>query len=289
MWTAQKISANTAKELQIGAGILVKNFDITSPTEPADEDIICATSGDFTIESTHDDSDLFDDINNAPTGTKEGRQIDSWTHRLAIEALSITDEMIKRALGASEVVDNGGIAPRRQYKGSDFETITWLGDMLDDGKLLVVVMENAISTGGFSLTTTNKGKGRLGLEFTALTSISNPDIQPMTYYIIEKQGGVSGLSANLSALAIGDSVLTPAFAPNTTVYFTSTENASDNITATPDDDNALVSVVSSDATISDNTATWGEGSNVVAIHVQNSDGGSVSEKDYIITVIKSNE
>ena len=48
-WTAEKITADAAQNMQIGAGLLLRNFDIESAKEPADEDIICNTTGDYTI------------------------------------------------------------------------------------------------------------------------------------------------------------------------------------------------------------------------------------------------
>ena len=78
--------------------------------------------------------------------------------------------------------------------------------------------------------------------------------------------------------------LTPAFAPNVTEYTASTSNATNKITATPEDASAEVSIASDTASIADNgTATWADGENVVTITV--SAGGSHTV--YTITVTKS--
>jgi hypothetical protein len=85
----------------------------------------------------------------------------------------------------------------------------------------------------------------------------------------------------LSALAIGSLTLTPEFAPATTEYTAATINATDQITATANDEDAEVVIASDDATIGDDgTATWAEGENEVTITVT-VDGGS---KTYTVIV-----
>ena len=90
-------------------------------------------------------------------------------------------------------------------------------------------------------------------------------------------------NVNLGSLMVGTNVLTPFFNPGITDYTAATTNASDAIVATPEDNSASVSITSSDATISTNTATWASGPNVVNIAVTN--GGS--SKTYKVTVTKS--
>lgn len=69
-----------------------------------------------------------------------------------------------------------------------------------------------------------------------------------------------------------------------TEYTATTTNATNKITATPEDENAIVTIESDDATIAaDGTATWAAGDNVVTITVTN--GGL--EKVYTATVTKS--
>jgi hypothetical protein len=92
MWRATRISADAADKMQINAGLLLNNFDVANPVEPADEDIVCETTGDFSITCTPTVEDFFADVNNAPTNTKEGKQITGWECSLGVTALSITEE-----------------------------------------------------------------------------------------------------------------------------------------------------------------------------------------------------
>lgn len=186
MWTATKIAADAAQKMQVNAGLLLKNFDIENPVEPLDEDIVTETTGDYSITCTPETTDFFEDVNNAPTNTMEGKRITGWTCGLSVTALSVTEDMIKTALGAYEVGENGGIRPRSTYKVEDFKSLYWIGDMIDESKLLVVAMDNTVSTAGLSFTATNNGKGSLSLELTPHTSLSKQHEVPMAFYILEK-------------------------------------------------------------------------------------------------------
>lgn len=73
-----------------------------------------------------------------------------------------------------------------------------------------------------------------------------------------------------------------------TEYTATTTNATNKITATPEDENATVVIESDDATISaDGTATWEDGENVVTITVTNGEGDDAVEEVYTVTVTKS--
>lgn len=186
MWKATKISADAANKMQINAGLLLSKFDVENPVEPNDSDIVCETTGDYSITCVPETQDLFEDVNNAPKNTKEGKQITGWNCGLSITALSITLDMLKLSLGASEEISSNGVRARSTYKLEDFKSLYWIGDMIDDNKLFVVVMDDTVSTGGLSFTSTNKGKGGLALELTPHATIEEPEKVPMAFYILEK-------------------------------------------------------------------------------------------------------
>lgn len=56
------IPEDTFNGLQLDAGVLLFNFDPTNPTEPADEDIITATTGGITVSCAPTYSDLGEDV-----------------------------------------------------------------------------------------------------------------------------------------------------------------------------------------------------------------------------------
>lgn len=194
MWKATRISADAAEKMQINAGLLLNTFDIANPSEPDDTAIVCETTGDFSITCVPNTEDLFADVNNAVVNTKEGKRITGWTCGLSVTALSVTEETLKLSLGAADVGTDKGVHPRQDYELEDFVSLYWIGDMIDPDKLFVVVMDNTVSTGGLSITTTNNGKGRLGLTLTPHASLENQEKVPMGFYILEKIDGAAAAS-----------------------------------------------------------------------------------------------
>ena len=92
------------------------------------------------------------------------------------------------------------------------------------------------------------------------------------------------MSARLSGLTIGALTLTPTFDPDTTEYTANTTNATNTITATPEDENAEVTILNGETTVTNGTAaTWVDGANTVKVTVEN----GAAQKVYTVTVTKS--
>lgn len=191
MWTATKITSDIAEKIQVNAGLLLNKFDIEHPTEPENKDIICDTTGNFSITLNADTQDFFDDVNNAPKNTKQGKRITGWTGGVTVTSISITDEALKVALGAADVGEDGGVHPRMQYKPADFKSFYWIGDMIDENKLLCIVLDNTVSTGGISLTTQDRGKGGLAITLTPHADATDTTKVPMAFYILTKEEGAA--------------------------------------------------------------------------------------------------
>lgn len=78
--------------------------------------------------------------------------------------------------------------------------------------------------------------------------------------------------------------LTPPFDPDVTSYTATTTNATNMLTAVPEDSDATVTIFHDDAKVSNGTAvTWEDGENAVTIEVEN---GEASET-YRVTVTKA--
>lgn len=181
-------------EIQIDAGVLLKSFNPASPSAPSDSDIITATTGGITVSCVPTYSDLFEDVDNAPNNTKEGKHLDGWDCKMSTTALATTPEAIKLALGAADIdsQDQTKIVPRANVALTDFQDLWWVGDKADGG-MVAVQIKNALSTGGFSLKTTKNGKGNLTLELTGHVSASAQTTVPMVFYSTEgSSGGTTG-------------------------------------------------------------------------------------------------
>ena len=175
-----KIPSSTFESLQLDAGVLLKNFDPETAAEPADEDIITATTGGINATCVPTYSDLGEDVDNVPINMKELKHLDSWECKISTTGIGTSPELIRYALGAADV-DGNKITPRRDLKQTDFANIWWVGDRADGGMVAVKLM-NALSTGGLSLQTTKNGKGQVSIELTGHVSINAQDTMPMEWY-----------------------------------------------------------------------------------------------------------
>ena len=176
------IPQDTFDGLQLDAGVLLKKFDPAKVAAPADEDIICATTGGINISCVPTYSDLGEDVDNCPTNTKELKHLDGWDCKMSFTSLGTSPENIKLALGAA-TVSTTKVTPNRDLKQADFSDIWWVGDRADGG-VVAACLKNALSTGGFTLQTTKNGKGQVSVELTGHVSIDAQDTMPMEFYSI---------------------------------------------------------------------------------------------------------
>ena len=180
------IPQDTFSGLQLDAGVLLKKFTPSTPAAPANEDIICATTGGINATCVPTYSDLGEDVDNCPVNMKELKHLDSWECKLSFTSLGMSANAIKLALGAADIGDTSAskqdtIIPRRDLKQTDFTDLWWVGDRADGG-CVAIQIKNALSTGGFSLQTTKNGKGQLSVELTGHVSIDAQDTMPMVFY-----------------------------------------------------------------------------------------------------------
>lgn len=178
-----QIPEDAFEKLQMDAGVLLKDFDLTTGTYK-NEDIICATTGGINPSCVAEYSDFAEDVDNAPNNMMEFKHLDSWTCTLSTTGLDVSLESIKLALGAADIVDNKKVVMRRKLKDTDFQDLYWAGNTMDGGGV-VILLRNALSTGGFSLQTTKNGKGQVALEFTGHVSIKDQETMPMEFYRLE--------------------------------------------------------------------------------------------------------
>ena len=178
-----KIPQNTFEGLQLDAGILLRDFDPATGAEPADEDIICATTGGITVSCAATYSDQGEDVDNCPNNMMELKKLDGWDCRMSFTSLGMSPELIRLSLGAADIAEDK-ITPRRDLKQTDFSDLWWVGDKADGGFAAVKLM-NALSNSGFSLKTTKNGKGQVSVELMGHVSLNAQDIVPMEFYSTE--------------------------------------------------------------------------------------------------------
>jgi len=178
------IPKNTFDALQMDAGVLLKNFDPEHPAAPADEDIICATTGGVNPTCVPTYSDFGEDVDNVPLNMMEFKHLDGWDCKIATTGLGTSADLIKLALGVADIVGESKVVPRQTIKMTDFTDLWWVGDKANGG-CVAIQLKNALSTGGFSLQTGKNAKGQVTLEITGHVSINAQSEVPMVFYSID--------------------------------------------------------------------------------------------------------
>ena len=181
-----KIPADTFKQLQINAGIILKDFTPASGTFKA-ADQLGATTGGVTFTATPTFSDYGDDVDNCPKNMKELKKLDSWEISLSGTYVTVDANAVKALVGAADVSGNK-ITPRNDLKLTDFTDVWWVGDYSDqngetNGGYVAIHMMNALSTGGFAIKSSDNGKGNFAFTYTAHYSMSAQDTVPFEVYV----------------------------------------------------------------------------------------------------------
>ena len=185
MGTYTVIPESTFQDMQLDAGVLLKNFDPANPTV-VNADIITATTGGVQATCQPSYSDLAEDVDNVPNGMMEFQHNDGWECTLSTTALGTSPEMIRMSLGCADIdsTDTTKIVPRADLRQSDFaSSIWWVGDKADGG-FVAIELKNVLSTEGFSLQTTKNGKGQTSLTLKGHVSINAQKVVPMVFYSV---------------------------------------------------------------------------------------------------------
>ena len=223
-----KIPQNTFEELQLNAGILVKDFDVSTGTF-ADSDMLTATTGGVQVSVKGQYDDLGSDIDNCPKNTMQLKyKTDADEVTISTTALNINEDLLMLMLGAADKDSNtGAIKPRKVLKTTDFKTIWWIGDLADGGYVAVKV-SNALSTDGFSIKTSDKGKGNISLTLTGHVDINAQDVIPAEFYLGSGDDDALFITLDRTRASIVDGgtlSLTATATSGATVVFASTDTA----------------------------------------------------------------
>lgn len=184
-----QIPANTFKELQLNAGILLEEF-VPAEASFSVSDILGATTGGINFTAQAEFIDFAEDIDNARKNMKEFKVLDEWTATMSGTFVSMTPALAKLLVGAGviDATDTTKIVPRIDLDQADFSDLWWVGDYSDkhgntNGGFMAIHLLNALSTGGFQIQTGDKAKGNWAFEFTGHYSIATPETVPYEIYV----------------------------------------------------------------------------------------------------------
>ena len=185
---------NTAKNMQLDAGLLVKgltdilNFNGTI----ADEKKLGATSGGASFSATPEMRNIFEGIDGAKGNYKDGNVIDNWEITLTATVKEMTANNLKLAMATADIATGNDkfdvLTPRMEVKSTDYiDNICWLGTMKGSSEPMIIELKNVLNTNGISFTAEDKGSGSVELELKAHFDLSEPDEVPFNIYF-PKQG-----------------------------------------------------------------------------------------------------
>lgn len=182
-----KIPENTFKELQMNTGVLCDTF---TPASGTIGNILGATTGGISFADALTFTDFGEDIDNCPKNTMELKRLDSHEVTLSGTYVTATAASIKKLMAVADIdsTDETKITPRNDVKLADYGDIWWIGDYSDknddtNGGFMAIHLINALSTGGFQLTTSDKSKGQMAFTYTGHYSIEEPDKVPYEVYV----------------------------------------------------------------------------------------------------------
>lgn len=187
-----KIPTDTFKNLQLNAGVLLKSFDVDTQTLAADS-IVGATSGGVSFTAVPSFNDFGEDIDNCPKNMKEMKKLDSWEAKMSGTFASVSKSLAKTLVGAADL-SGAKITPRNDLAAADFSDLWWVGDyseVNEDGTstgkagFIAIHLLNSLSTGGFSIQSSDKGKGKFEFEFMGHYSMEDQDKVPFEIYVQE--------------------------------------------------------------------------------------------------------
>lgn len=189
-----QIPSDTFKKLQLNAGVLATTFEPSTGTLTA-TNVIGATTGGISFEATPEFEDFGEDIDNCPKNTMELKKLASWEVVLSGTFVTMDTAVAKSMTGAADIdgSDPTKVVPRNDVDvEKDFSDIWFVGDYSDENTgesagFIAIRVINALSTGGFKLQTTDKGKGNFEFEYTGHYSMGAQDKVPFEVYV--KAGG----------------------------------------------------------------------------------------------------
>lgn len=206
MAVAMKISQDAFENMPYDSGMLLKTFNVSNPVTPQDSDILCTTTGNISITTSREMIDLSEDVNNLHGRFKEYQVGKGHTAQISFTSIEFTSDALKFALGSADV-DGNKVAPRNQLYQSDFTDVWWVCKTLGD-KLLVIHLMNSISSGGVQFSTTKDAKGTIGLTLDAYASVTQQDVAPIEFYIIEADNPSISLDTHNVTMLTTDSPFT---------------------------------------------------------------------------------
>lgn len=176
-----------AESTQYDYGVIVKNFNPETWTNPVEGTGAFVTKGDLSINHTLTFVNLGSDINGIHFNYKELEVVTGVeTSTLSVTALGFNADDLAYAIGGATAT-SGKVSTDLVIDDDSFINIAWVGHKIDGGWVACVI-PYALSTGGLNITATKSDKGSYNLTLSAFRSIENKTQGEMEFYVKAPSG-----------------------------------------------------------------------------------------------------
>lgn len=192
------LDAASLDNLQLDAGVFLRNFDYSSYTSVAalkealaaaaenPENRMGATRGDGNFSAIPQRRSP--EINGKRYEFVGSERFDSWEIKMSGTLLETTAQNIRDVLSCADVEKNGDVTTltlRTQPKKEDYMDVVWVGDTAKG--LILIALKNALNVVGMNFTFTDKGEGTLPFEFHAhQDKVGDYDKAPCKIVLLEE-------------------------------------------------------------------------------------------------------
>ena len=182
-------TADTPKHLQLDAGAFLRNYDVSKDTWATAKanKLIGATAGggSFSAVPTIRKVEI-DGVKGAAKGLQD---IDEWTVTMTANVKEITAESLKLALGAAKsesATTPAGythVTGKNQIDDADYlDNLTWVGRLSGSNDPVIIVVKNALSTNGLTISFADKSEGLIPVTVTGHYTADDLETPPFDIY-----------------------------------------------------------------------------------------------------------
>lgn len=180
------ITKQTPERLLLDAGAIYKNLQFSDVDGTFEGEALGATSGgnEFVVEVEQRQPE----IDGLKSRVKGMSFVDSHEAHLEVNLKEITAENIKLAIGAADLDASDEnfdiITGRTHIKDEDYlENIAYVGRLSKGGKPVVIILKNALSAEGFTLSSEDNDEAIIPITFNAYADFEDAMAQRAAYVI----------------------------------------------------------------------------------------------------------
>lgn len=193
MSSYSQLPVSPFETIAFNAGMIMSEFDPAEGTVDRSK-ILFATSGGTQFNPNLQLSDLYEDVDNAKPGTKQGMKLDNCEPHLTGTVLTVGENNIDKIMANAvkevkesyvKVTQKDGMIGDDSFYDiwivTDYATMTNKSGNTKTGYYAIHMM-NCMNVNGFQSQTENNGKVKYSVDFRAFYDDENPDEVPYEIY-----------------------------------------------------------------------------------------------------------